>query len=312
MNDKQIQGSLGATEDAVTLNVSGLASLTLQVTKPSAFSGTIAFEGTVDGTNWFSVLGNPVPSGSGVTTATDAGVWLFNVAGLTQFRVRCSAYTSGGLNANMRAVESGGASGSGGGGGAVTVADGANVALGTTTDAAQTDATQTGTIVAFLKGVVKVLADVWNSTDNYLKVSLATLISGEDLTNNVLGMIFKPTSSSSYAPSSKWSLNATTDSVKTSAGILFAVHARNENASPRYLMVFNKASAPAAADTPVITKMIPAGSGGATGSTSIGPDELSIFGKYLSTGIAIGVSDGADTFSAGATASEHAIHTTYV
>lgn len=51
-----------------------------------------------------------------------------------------------------------GSGGSGGGGGAVTIANGADTALGSTTDAAIIDYTQTGTLLAFQKGIVELLS----------------------------------------------------------------------------------------------------------------------------------------------------------
>jgi hypothetical protein len=60
-------------------------------------------------------------------------------------------------------------SGGGGGGGAVTIADGADVVAGTTTDAAiVTDAD--GTISGKLRGLVSIFANVWNSTAGRLRV----------------------------------------------------------------------------------------------------------------------------------------------
>lgn len=44
---------------------------------------------------------------------------------------------------------------------AVTIADGADVALGDTSDAAETDSTQAGTVIAFLKGAVQWLDDIF-------------------------------------------------------------------------------------------------------------------------------------------------------
>lgn len=58
-----------------------------------------------------------------------------------------------------------------------SVADGANVVLGTTTDAAVTTNT-IGTVSGKLRGMVAILASVWNSTLNSLKISL---ISNGDL-----------------------------------------------------------------------------------------------------------------------------------
>jgi hypothetical protein len=59
----------------------------------------------------------------------------------------------------------------GGGGGAVTIADGADVAEGTTTDAAITDGSA-GTVTGQLRGLTKILGDVWVSASHYLKVSI--------------------------------------------------------------------------------------------------------------------------------------------
>jgi hypothetical protein len=60
----------------------------------------------------------------------------------------------------------------GGGGGAVTVADGADVTQGAKADAAITDSTVSGTLMAFTKGLVKILADVWDSINHQLKVTV--------------------------------------------------------------------------------------------------------------------------------------------
>jgi len=59
----------------------------------------------------------------------------------------------------------------GGGGGPVTIADGADVAEGATTDAAvTTDAA--GTVSSKLRGLVKILGDVWDSVNHLLRVSI--------------------------------------------------------------------------------------------------------------------------------------------
>lgn len=63
------------------------------------------------------------------------------------------------------------------------VADGGDPAIGSTTDAAITTDT-TGSISGKLRGLIKILADVWSSASHYLSVSLATRVAGEDLTND--------------------------------------------------------------------------------------------------------------------------------
>jgi hypothetical protein len=58
--------------------------------------GTIAFECSVNGSDWVACNGTPFAStGALVTTSTSNGAWQFDVAGCTSFRVRCSAWTSG-------------------------------------------------------------------------------------------------------------------------------------------------------------------------------------------------------------------------
>ena len=61
--------------------------------------------------------------------------------------------------------------GAAGGGGAVTVVDGGSVAEGATTDAAITTNT-TGTISGKLRGLVAILADIWDSVNHRIAVAL--------------------------------------------------------------------------------------------------------------------------------------------
>lgn len=77
-------------------------------------------------------------------------------------------------------------SGGGGGGGAVTVADGADVAEGATADAAVTSDTA-GTLSAKLRGLVKILASVWDSVNGRLKVD------GSAVTQPVSGTFWQST-----------------------------------------------------------------------------------------------------------------------
>ena len=46
--------------------------------------------------------------------------------------------------------------------------------------------------------------------------------------------------------------------VKASAGVLYGIVATNSNAAARYLKVYNKATGPTSADTPVLTLYLPA------------------------------------------------------
>lgn len=59
------------------------------------FSGTVTFEGSVDGTNYVAIAAEPIGGGSSVTTATAAGIWRVRAGGLHSVRARVSTYTSG-------------------------------------------------------------------------------------------------------------------------------------------------------------------------------------------------------------------------
>lgn len=87
----------------------------------------------------------------------------------------------------------------GGGGGAVTIADGADVNAGSTTDAAITSDTN-GTLSAKLRGLIAILADVWDNGANLLRVSIQ---------NATLAV----TQSGVWTVARSWTLSSGTDSV---------------------------------------------------------------------------------------------------
>lgn len=92
--DRQsLSQGLAALNAAATISTQGSGSAVVQVT--GAFVGTISFEATLDGSNWFAVNAAPVTGGALVTTATAAGQWIIGTSGFAQTRVRVSAYTSG-------------------------------------------------------------------------------------------------------------------------------------------------------------------------------------------------------------------------
>ena len=105
---------------------------TLGVSLTGTFTATVVFEGTADNnaTNdntWTTVNCTPPGSTTAVTSATAAGSWRCSVGGLTHFRVRASAYTSG----PTVTINSSRASLSGGGGGGITALTGDVNASGT-------------------------------------------------------------------------------------------------------------------------------------------------------------------------------------
>lgn len=94
----EVTGTLAALSQAVT--VTGMADADgVLVTVAGTFAGTIAFEGSTDGTNWYALLMSRASTGTGESvralTGTTLEAWRANIAGWTQFRVRCSLYTSG-------------------------------------------------------------------------------------------------------------------------------------------------------------------------------------------------------------------------
>lgn len=95
--------------------------------------------------------------------------------------------------------------------------------------------------------------------------------------------------------------NAT--SVKASAGTLYSITASNINASPRYLKIYNKASAPTVGtDTPVLVFLIPGNTAGAGTNIPIG-----LPGYEFTTGIAFALTTGAADSDTGAVAASEII-----
>src|SRR5687767_5389713 len=83
-------------------------------------------------------------------------------------------------------------------------------------------------------------AGAYDASDN-LQVTLATLLGGEDLANNVMGTLAKPVSSPVYAPlSHKNAGTVTKPNVKASPGNIYALRFTNANAAVRYLQLHNK------------------------------------------------------------------------
>lgn len=77
----------------VLVQTVGGAGIGAQIT--GTFTGTLQFEGSVDGVTFVAVNTTPPNSTTPATSATATGVWTGGVGGLRLFRVRCSAYTSG-------------------------------------------------------------------------------------------------------------------------------------------------------------------------------------------------------------------------
>lgn len=140
---------------------------------------------------------------------------------------------------------------------------------------------------------------------------LATLIAGEDLANDVLGVNTKPVVTATYSGTPVHAEDDADISIKAAPGNLLSIVATNENAAVRYLQIHNKASAPGAGETAVVSYLIPAGTTAAPGRIQLNAADFGTNGLFLSTGIAVGISTAIDTFTA-ATAGECFVTAVYV
>lgn len=180
----ETKGNNAAAQDVVLLSVAGYGTVAFQLT--GTFTATQTFEGSVDGVNFVAMSVVPIGSTTAVTTATAVGIWVGNASGLHAVRVRCSAWTSGTATVKIVAVPMGGsavATQGASGGGAVTIADGADVALGVTTDAAVGDSN--GTVNAHVRMAAKQLAALTFDPDDASIAGAQT-----NLNVNSLGMVW--------------------------------------------------------------------------------------------------------------------------
>ena len=170
----------------------------------------------------------------------------------------------------------------GGGGGAATIANGADVALGNTTDAAVTTNT-TGTVSSKLRGLVAILADIWNDSANSVRV-IMTDSSGNEVVIPTAGL-------TSYTAAGA-STNAT--SVKGSAGTVYHYTLTNTTTTTYYLRMYNIASAPTCSSSTGYVATIPippAAAAGGAGGREI-PQNI---GQAFTTGIGFCVTGGASS-----------------
>ena len=102
--------ALGALNAAVTATVSGKTGVEVELDASGTLIGTIIFEATIDGTNWYGV---PITLSTGETiltytsasaSASIRGAYA-NVAGEASVRARVSAYTSGTRNSRIATAE---------------------------------------------------------------------------------------------------------------------------------------------------------------------------------------------------------------
>lgn len=93
--------------------------------------------------------------------------------------------------------------------------------------------------------------------------------------------------------------------IKATPGSVFSAFISNANAAVRFFQLHNKASAPAAADVPLMSFPIPAGSANAPTCIAFGTDFFTDRGMAFGTGIGWAISTTYGTFTDAATATDH-------
>ena len=91
----------GANANGNTADVEGYGSASIQIS--GTFEGTISFEGSVDGVNYVPIRALD-GAGTPVTSATAAGIFKADCAGLKYLRCPLSGYASGSVTVKSRAV----------------------------------------------------------------------------------------------------------------------------------------------------------------------------------------------------------------
>lgn len=88
-----VQGTIAANAAAV-LGGSGKGT-TVGVQITGTWTGTIAFQGSIDGVTWVAVSMTPIPTAAAVTSTSANGTWTGTFSGLVFFQAISTAWTTG-------------------------------------------------------------------------------------------------------------------------------------------------------------------------------------------------------------------------
>jgi len=91
------QNAATVTGTGTAMAVGGFSAVGVQV--EGIVTGTISFQGTIDGSTWYGVRSVNLTDGTTATATTADGLWMVPVAGLDQLRANLSSYTSGTITA---------------------------------------------------------------------------------------------------------------------------------------------------------------------------------------------------------------------
>jgi hypothetical protein len=100
-DDKIVSGRLGVLGEALGIDCKGYSTVSAELS--GTWTGTITFEGRTDTGTYVAINGMAVNGTTLITTITANGIYRFNTAGLVQFQIRFSAYTSGTITATLAA-----------------------------------------------------------------------------------------------------------------------------------------------------------------------------------------------------------------
>ena len=104
--NSNLTSGVATANSAVALSLTGASGWAVDVR--GTFTGTITFQGSIDGTNWFSI--SMLPAGGGVnvaavTTTTAVGAWTGSANGMQQVRATFSASPTGTATIVLRAMQ---------------------------------------------------------------------------------------------------------------------------------------------------------------------------------------------------------------
>lgn len=107
---EEILSSAAATGASTTIEVAGFATVGVALHGGgSTYAATVAFQGTVDGSNWVNLLAMCPADGSlAASVVNSTNTYIISVAGLSGFRLNVTAYTDGKVTGMARRTVGGG------------------------------------------------------------------------------------------------------------------------------------------------------------------------------------------------------------
>ena len=100
-----LQSGAVAVGNGTEYDVGGLSVLSAQIS--GLTTATITWEGTVNDSDWVALTAANVGTLVTAQTATTNGIYMVPIAGLSKFRARISAYTSGTITVRVKALQLG-------------------------------------------------------------------------------------------------------------------------------------------------------------------------------------------------------------